>query len=89
MGLTLHEEVGYEAHPKGAIEKCTFCAHRLEEGKEPACVATCPASARVFGDLEDPSSEVAKLVASGIAKARLEEQGTEPSVFYIELQTEP
>ena len=85
QGLTEFEQAGYGEHPKSAIEKCNFCYPRLQEGKLPACVVTCPGSARVFGDLDNPSSEVARLVASGLPKPRLEEQGTEPSVFYIDL----
>jgi molybdopterin-containing oxidoreductase family iron-sulfur binding subunit len=83
-GLTEYEHLGYQQHPKGSIEKCTFCAHRLRLGKQPACVVTCPSDARLFGDLDDPESDVSRLVTSGIAKVWLQEQGTNPSVFYIE-----
>ena len=51
-------------------QKCTFCAHLLDKGwKEPRCVEACPTRALVFGDLHDPDSEVAKLVASGRTEA--------------------
>jgi Fe-S-cluster-containing dehydrogenase component len=72
-------------HPKVAIEKCNFCAPKLCEGKLPACVVTCPGSARKFGDPDDPQSEVSRLVTGGTVKSRLEEQGTKPSVFLLEL----
>jgi molybdopterin-containing oxidoreductase family iron-sulfur binding subunit len=86
--FTPFERIGYFGrlgsveHGKGVIEKCTFCLHRIERGAEPACVEACPAGARIFGDLDDPESEVARLAARG-AKARLEEQGTKPKVLYL------
>ncbi len=84
QGAMKFEQERYADHPKGAIEKCNFCAPRLKVGKLPACVATCPSGARIFGDLDDPSSQVSILVTSGLAKPRLEDQKTRPSVFFIE-----
>ncbi len=43
-------------------DKCTFCAHRLEDGLLPACVETCVGGARVIGDLKDPNSEINRLL---------------------------
>ncbi len=68
---------------KGIVEKCTFCDHRGREGKLPHCVIACPAHARVFGDLNDPDSEVSRLLGR-YAPMRLKEHlGTEPKVYYI------
>lgn len=74
------------SHPvKKVAQKCTFCTERLDQGIEPACVNTCNAKARIFGDLNDPNSEVSKLIAKNPVKALLPEQNTEPKVFYIGL----
>ena len=68
-----------------AIGKCTFCVHRVENGVEPSCVNTCPGNARVFGDLDDPGSEISKLIADneGSIKVIHTDYGTSPNVFYI------
>ncbi|MBW1812353.1 MAG: 4Fe-4S dicluster domain-containing protein [Deltaproteobacteria bacterium] len=69
--------------PKGVVEKCTFCDHRVKRGKLPRCVEACPADARVFGDIKDPNSKVRQLLGK-FRPFRLREQiGTEPHIFYI------
>lgn len=73
----------YFDEESGTVDKCTFCAHRVAAGLEPACVTTCPTRTRVFGDLDDPASAVARLVASSRVEARLPGAGTRPKVFYV------
>lgn len=67
----------------GVMEKCTFCVHRVTKGMQPACAEVCPTSAITFGDLDDPESEVSKLLAENEAFRLQEEFGTSPKVFYI------
>ncbi|HXZ29893.1 MAG TPA: 4Fe-4S dicluster domain-containing protein, partial [Dehalococcoidia bacterium] len=51
-------------------QKCTLCAHMLDKGeKEPRCVESCPTGALIFGDLDDPGSEVCRLIGSGKTEA--------------------
>lgn len=84
--------------PVGVTEKCTFCYHRIQEATasakaegrslrtdeiQPACVQTCPAGARYFGDLDDPASKVYELRQSPRAMRLREELGTKPKVYYL------
>jgi len=69
--------------PRGIVEKCTFCDHRLQNGELPACVVACPADARIFGDLNDPNSPPSRALARHRPSVLKEEQGTRPRVFYI------
>lgn len=78
---TPHETGMVAARPLGTVEKCTLCVHRIDEGQVPSCVWSCPAQARIFGDLNDPNSRVSKLAREG--RVLLEERGTRPSVAYL------
>jgi dimethyl sulfoxide reductase iron-sulfur subunit len=71
------------ARPKGVVEKCTFCTHRVKEGLNPRCVIACPVGARTFGDLADPNSEVSLLLRERPSYVVFPERGTEPSVHYL------
>jgi Fe-S-cluster-containing dehydrogenase component len=71
-------------HPEGYADKCTFCIHRVERGLDPACVAVCPTHCMHFGDLEDPQSEVSRLLRSRRYHALLPAAGTRPQIFYLE-----
>ncbi len=68
---------------KGVVEKCTFCETRLRKGQLPACVEACEHGALTFGDLDDPESEVRKLLESNYTIRRKPQLGTEPQVYYI------
>lgn len=66
-------------------DKCTFCVHRVEAGLLPACVETCVGGARIFGDLNDPHSQVSQLIANLPTKGLRPEMKTKPQVYYIGL----
>lgn len=85
---------------RGVMEKCTFCVHRIQEGRleawrhgappvdgaiQTACQQSCPTRAITFGNLLDPESAVAKLSESPRRYRALEEIGVDPSVFYLAL----
>jgi len=75
---------------KNGITKCSSCQHRIDQGVAPACVNICQGRARIFGDLNDPASEVAKLAKEfGLIKNRdkstlLPGENTVPMNFYVD-----
>lgn len=84
--------------PKGVVEKCTFCHHRILRARDEAraagrelrdgdvttaCAESCPAQAIVFGDLDDADSRISQLTGSPRAFRQLEDLGTEPKLYYL------
>jgi len=92
------EKVGKKLYPHqvGTTEKCNFCAERIDAGlakglvpgvdreATPACVNTCVARALTFGDLDNPESEISRLIASKKGFQLHSEYGTDPSIYYID-----
>ncbi|TAN70642.1 MAG: 4Fe-4S dicluster domain-containing protein [Magnetospirillum sp.] len=82
------EQTGQQPHlprGKGTVEGCTLCVHRVDEGGLPACVEACAAKAQgamLFGDLKDPTSEIAKRVAKEATTRIRADLGLLPSVRY-------
>jgi molybdopterin-containing oxidoreductase family iron-sulfur binding subunit len=73
---------------KGCVESCTLCVHRIDRGRIPACVEACAAAghgALLFGDLNDPASEIAKRVASYTTSAVRADLRLDPGVRYVGL----
>ena len=64
-------------------EKCNFCANRVENQLQPACVIVCPTECRIFGDLDDPASEVSRIFQREAFMVRKPEKGTGPKVLYL------
>jgi len=84
-----HEHFAKIRLENGKAKKCTYCAHRVDQGLEPACVVSCPADARIFGDLDDPNSKVSQHLRVQKEQTQrkpfrlLEELGTNPSTRYL------
>lgn len=76
-------ELDAPSHKPGTVEKCTFCKNLVDRGEEPACMQLCPGRARYWGDLDDPQSEIAKVIASRDYELLEEQSGTSPQVFYL------
>lgn len=90
---------GVGIQPTNVVSKCTFCFHRISKAPQgvadldpddpklrdfvPACVVTCPASARAFGNIDDPNSKVRKLIADKDGVRLKDETGNRPQVYYI------
>ena len=76
-------EADAPVHLAETVEKCTFCMNLVDRGEVPACMQLCPGRARVWGDLDDPESEVSKALEGREYQVLNEEYGTQPSVFYL------
>jgi molybdopterin-containing oxidoreductase family iron-sulfur binding subunit len=76
-------QTDFPTRTRGVVEKCTFCDERLSRGQLPACVTACKHGALVFGDLENPESEVRKLLAERFSIRRKPGLGTQPEVYYL------
>ena len=63
-------------------QKCNYCVHRVEVGLEPACVVVCPEGAIISGDVDDPTTPIARLIAAENLSQRSVEQGTGPNLWY-------
>jgi len=74
---------GFPTRSRGVVEKCTFCDERLAKGKLPACVEACETKCLVFGDLEDPDSEVREILHKRHSIRRKPGLGTQPEVYYL------
>lgn len=83
QNATPYEKVKQKNFQKGTVAKCVLCIDRVEQDLPPACVHTCLSGARIYGDLDDPESEIAKQIARHGAAPLRPELATRPSVYYI------
>ncbi len=82
--LNLFETIKFTDFEEGTMAKCTLCAHRIDQGLEPACVVTCPTEARIFGDLEENDGKLQRLIRERNSWTLLPECNTKPSVYYLD-----
>ncbi|MAF46643.1 MAG: 4Fe-4S dicluster domain-containing protein [Rhodospirillales bacterium] len=82
--FTDYEKQGNARFVAGTVVKCSFCHERVDGGLEPACVTTCPTTARIFGDLDDPDSKARRLIYERKGLQPLPEKNTNPKVYYID-----
>ncbi len=76
-------------HPdKGTVDKCTLCFHRLKKGLKPACFEICPTKARIFGDLNDPRSEINYFLKNHTCMVIKPNLNTGSKLFYNALSSE-
>ena len=68
---------------KGVVEKCDLCLSRIDHSQQPACVETCPGKVRTFGDINDPKSPAAQLLATREYHTKKAEAGTGPQLYYL------
>ncbi|MDQ7833465.1 MAG: 4Fe-4S dicluster domain-containing protein [Desulfovibrionaceae bacterium] len=72
----------FPTRTRGVVEKCNFCSELLAMGKMPACVEA-SGGALIFGDLDDPESDIRKVLRERFALRRKPDAGTGPSVYYL------
>lgn len=85
-GEELNPDMAYLSNrprPRGVMEKCTYCLHRVRVGRMPACLEVCPTGSRKFGNVLDPDSEVAYILRQKRVFVLKEDVGTFPRFFYF------
>ncbi|NQV56717.1 MAG: 4Fe-4S dicluster domain-containing protein [Rhodospirillales bacterium] len=82
-GITPYEQARTTRHQIGVVMKCNFCRDRVRAGGKPACVDNCPTIARIFGDFDDPTSEVSLLIKNRGGFPLHPDKGTKPRVYYL------
>jgi Fe-S-cluster-containing dehydrogenase component len=80
--VACHYGARTQNHETGVVEKCRFCSELVAEGKQPACVTTCISNARIFGDLDDPNSEVSKAIVKLNAQPLRPDLG-KAKIYYV------